>query len=370
MKLNKGNFIISGGGTGGHIYPALSIADGLKQLHPDAKIHFVGARGRMEMEKVPAHGYSITGLWISGIQRSLTLKNLSFPFKLLASIWKAFWLIRKFRPQAVIGTGGFASGPTLYVAARLGIPTLIQEQNSYPGITNRWLASKVDKVCVAYPGLDRWFPDEKLVFTGNPVRKDLRKELLNPDQGKASFGINPEYPCLLVMGGSLGARAINNFLGERLDWFLENKVQLIWQCGKFYAEASKAKLAEKHKPWIQVHPFLSDMPLAYSAADLVISRAGACTLSELCLAGKPAVLIPSPNVAEDHQTRNAEALANDDAAVMVTEDEIELRLMPVLRDLLNNADKRNQLSQKILTKATPKAVDDILDQIQNLIHAK
>lgn len=360
-------YIISGGGTGGHIYPALAIAEEIKRRNPEAYIHFVGAKGRMEMEKVPAAGYRISGLWISGIDRSLTLRNLSFPLKLISSLWKAFWILRKYKPVAVIGTGGFASGPTLFMAAKMGIPTLIQEQNSYPGITNRWLSSKVKKICVAYDGLSRWFPDDKIVFTGNPVRKDLNNSTHLREQARADYGIPADATCVLALGGSLGAKAINDFIEINIQWFVDQEVYLIWQTGKLYAEHCSEVVRHLNSQFVQAHAFLNEMPKTYALADIVISRAGAGTLSELCLAKKAAVLVPSPNVAEDHQTKNALALAENGAAILVKQEEMELRLLPVLNDLCSNQEKRKQLEQEISKKATDQADVKIVDQVESII---
>ena len=363
------SFIISGGGTGGHIYPALSIADALKRKYPDAKIHFVGAKGRMEMEKVPAAGYPISGLWISGIQRKLSLKNLMFPFKLISSLWKAIWIIKKHKPSVVIGTGGFASGPTLYVAARMGIPTLIQEQNSYPGITNRWLSSKVKKICVAYEGLSMYFPSEKIEVTGNPVRKDLENVAALREQSRDEFKVKKDAICILILGGSLGAKAINDFVQKNLIWFQEHEVELIWQTGKHYYKACQAEVNKLGIMGVKVHPFIADMPKAFACADVVISRAGAGTISELCLVGVCSIIIPSPNVAEDHQTRNGAALVKEDAAIMVKESEIQLRLLPVIKDLSENKEKRNYFANNIKKLAKPQADEDIVKYIEELIEA-
>ncbi|NNC69518.1 MAG: undecaprenyldiphospho-muramoylpentapeptide beta-N-acetylglucosaminyltransferase, partial [Flavobacteriaceae bacterium] len=312
------NILISGGGTGGHIYPAIAIANELKTRLDNARFLFVGARDRMEMEKVPQAGYEIKGLWISGLQRKLTLKNLAFPFKLISSLWKARNIIKNFNPDVVIGTGGFASGPTLQMANKKGIPTLVQEQNSYPGITNKILAKKANTICVAYDGLERFFPKEKIVKTGNPVRQDLlaisgkRREALD------FFDLDTNKKTILVLGGSLGARAINQLIENNLMWFIENKIQLIWQTGNLYFNDYKKHDDQQD---IQTYAFLNKMDLAYAAADIIISRAGAGSISELCIVGKPVIFIPSPNVAEDHQTKNAMAVVDKGAALIVKESE-------------------------------------------------
>ena len=315
------NIILSGGGTGGHIYPAVSIANELKARYPDAKFLFVGAKDRMEMEKVPQAGYKIKGLWISGIQRSLTLKNLVFPFKLINSLWNALKVIRNFKPNIVIGTGGFASGPTLYAAKIWGVKTLIQEQNSFPGITNKLLGKKADKICVAYDNLERFFPSEKMIKTGNPVRQDILEIDSKREEAIKYFGLDTNKNILVVIGGSLGARTINNLIEKQLNWFVENNVQVIWQTGKlYYNEFKKYNDLEG----VQTFDFLNRMDLTYAAADFLISRAGAGSISELCIVGKPVIFIPSPNVSEDHQTKNALAITNNNAALLLKETELEM----------------------------------------------
>jgi len=354
--------LISGGGTGGHIYPAIAIADELKYRNPGANFLFVGAKDRMEMEKVPQAGYEIIGLWISGVQRKLTLKNLQFPFKLISSLWKANVIIKKFKPDVVIGTGGFASGPTLQMANRKKIPTVLQEQNSYPGITNKLLAKKADKICVAYDGLERFFPKEKIVKTGNPVRQDLLEIDANQQDAKAFFKLNAEQNTVLVLGGSLGARAINKLIELQLNWFKENKVQLIWQTGKLYYDEYK----KYHKNNVQVHAFLNRMDFAYSAADIIISRAGAGSISELCIVGKPVIFIPSPNVTDDHQTKNAMAVVQKDAAVLCKESELD-SFQEKLENLIKDTSKREVLSNNIKTLALPNATAAIVNEIEKLI---
>jgi len=354
--------LISGGGTGGHIYPAIAIANELKQRNPSTKFLFVGAKDRMEMEKVPQAGYEIIGLWISGIQRKLTLKNLQFPFKLISSLWKANKIIKKFKPDVVIGTGGFASGPTLQMANRKKIPTLVQEQNSYPGITNKLLAKKANKICVAYDGLERFFPKEKIVKTGNPVRQDLLEIKKNQKDAQVFFKLNAAQNTVLVLGGSLGARAINILIESQLNWFKKNNIQLIWQTGKLYYDEYK----KYHNNNLQVHAFLNRMDLAYAAADIIISRAGAGSISELCIVGKPVIFIPSPNVTEDHQTKNAMAIVHKDAAVLCKESELD-DFQEKLENLILDTSKQEVLSKNIKAMALPNATVAIVNEIEKLI---
>ncbi|WP_111709716.1 undecaprenyldiphospho-muramoylpentapeptide beta-N-acetylglucosaminyltransferase [Lutibacter citreus] len=357
------NIILSGGGTGGHIYPAVSIANELKEKYPDANFLFVGAKDRMEMEKVPQSGYDIKGLWISGLQRKLTLKNLAFPFKLISSLWNAFKIIKDFKPTVVIGTGGFASGPTLYAASMKGVKTLIQEQNSYPGITNKLLSKKATSICVAYDGLERFFPSEKILKTGNPVRQDLLNVNSLREESIKFFGLDKTKKTLVVIGGSLGARAINNLVEKHIKWLVENGVQVIWQTGKLYYDEFK-KYEELEG--VQTFAFLNRMDLTYAAADILISRAGASSISELCIVGKPVIFIPSPNVAEDHQTKNALSVVNKDAALLLKETELEM-FKTMFLELVNNTDLQNKLSKNIKTLALPNATKDIVKEIERLI---
>jgi len=358
------NIIISGGGTGGHIYPAIAIANELKLRYPDAKFLFVGAKDKMEMEKVPQAGYEIKGLWISGIQRKLTLKNLSFPFKLISSLLKAGGIIRRFKPDIAIGTGGFASGPTLMVAAKKGIPTLIQEQNSYPGITNRLLSKKATSICVAYDNLERFFPADKIIKTGNPVRQDLLSIHNKATEAKAFFKLTKSKKTVLILGGSLGARRMNQLVEEQLVFFEEQGIQLIWQCGTLYVDEYQ-KYSQNEN--VQVHPFLSRMDLAYAAADIIISRAGASSVSELCIVGKPTIFIPSPNVAEDHQTKNAKSIVDKHGAILLKESELDTFPI-VFETLLKDAGKQENLSENIKELALPKATSDIVNQIEKLLN--
>ncbi len=357
------NILVSGGGTGGHIYPAIAIANEIKQRYPKANFLFVGAKDRMEMEKVPQAGYEIKGLWITGIQRKLTMKNLLFPFKLLSSLWNARKIIKKFNPDVVIGTGGFASGPTLQMANRKKIPTVVQEQNSYPGITNKLLAKKATTICVAYDGLERFFPKEKIVKTGNPVRQDLLQNATGNDaEAKEFFKLDTDKKTVLVLGGSLGARAINRLIEGQLDWFEENEVQLIWQTGKLYVEEYK-KYDGKN---VQVHAFLNNMNFAYKVADIIVSRAGASSISELCIVSKPVIFIPSPNVAEDHQTKNAMAVVSKDAAILCKENELDT-FQEKLEKLIKSDEKQVALSKNMKQLALPNATKDIVNEIEKLI---
>ena len=355
--------IISGGGTGGHIYPAISIADEIKRRHPNAQILFVGAKGRMEMEKVPQAGYKIEGLWITGLERKLSLKNLSFPFKLMSSLLRAKQIIKEFNPDVVIGTGGFASGPLLKMANSRNIPTLIQEQNSYPGITNRLLGKQADVICTAYEHLERFFPGEKIKITGNPVRQDLLSINNKVEEARSFFKLNENKMTLLVLGGSLGSRRINQLMEAYLPLLEEREVQVIWQTGSLYYEEYK----KHHKGLVQTHAFINRMDLAYAAADIIISRAGAGSVSELCIVGKPVLFIPSPNVAEDHQAKNALAIAAMDAAIVVKEDKLAKDFEEAIVLMLESEKLRNQLSENIKKLALPGATRAIVDEIEKLV---
>lgn len=359
----KPKFIVSGGGTGGHIFPALAIADELKVRFPEADILFVGAEGKMEMQRVPEAGYPIEGLWISGIQRKLTLDNLMFPFKLLSSLKKSRKIVKQFQPDVVIGTGGFASGAVVKVAAGKGIPTLVQEQNSFPGITNKLLGKEVDKICVAYDGLEQFFPKHKIIKTGNPVRQGLLDVASKREEATAYFGLDQSKNTLLVLGGSLGARRINQLIEEQLPLFKEMDIQLIWQCGKFYYEEYK----QYESAEVKVRAFLDRMDLAYAAADSIISRAGASSVSELALVGKAVIFIPSPNVAEDHQTKNARSIVEQDAALLIKESELADTFVTTFKDLFNNKEKQMKLGQNFRKLALPQATKDIVDQIVELM---
>ncbi len=358
-------FIVSGGGSGGHIFPAIAIADAIRQKQPDAEFLFVGAEGKMEMERVPKAGYPIEGLWISGFQRKLTLRNLSFPFKVLHSLWKARSIVKKFKPDAVIGTGGYASGPTLRMAG--GIPRVLQEQNNYAGMTNKLLADKADKVCVAYSGMEKFFPQDKIVLTGNPVREALTKTEGKREAAISHFGLEANKKTILIVGGSLGARTLNQAM-DNANSLLESKedIQVLWQCGKFYYEQYKDCLTAK-LPHVKLTMFIDKMDLAYAAADLVISRAGAIAISELCLVGKPTILVPSPNVTADHQTKNAMALVEKNAAVLVKDSEAGLNLIETAIKTLSDNTLSQKLSQNIKQLARPNAADHIADVILELV---
>jgi UDP-N-acetylglucosamine--N-acetylmuramyl-(pentapeptide) pyrophosphoryl-undecaprenol N-acetylglucosamine transferase len=359
--------ILSGGGTGGHIFPAIAIANAVSSLSPKSSVLFVGAKGRMEMEKVPAAGYEIVGLWISGLQRRLTLDNLFFPLKIISSLYNARKIIRSFKPDVVVGTGGYASGPTLQMAVWMGIPTLIQEQNSFPGITNKMLASKVNRVCVAYEGMEKYFPKEKIRLTGNPVRKDIEFNNTTKEAAIKHFNLKKDNITLLVVGGSLGARTINHSIHSGLNQLAESGIQLIWQTGKQYAfEAAKAITVYREKGMI-TQSFIKEMDLAYAAADIVVSRAGAIAISELCLAGKPSILVPSPNVTEDHQTKNARALTEREAAIMVKDSDAQTDLVKTIIDLAINLPKQITLKENISQMAKPNAATQIAAQVFDVI---
>ena len=363
--------IISGGGSGGHIFPAVAIANAVRKRWPDAEILFVGAEGRMEMEKVPAAGYEIKGLPIAGLQRKLTLtnivKNLQLPFRMLKSRRMVRRILRDFQPDIVVGVGGFASEPTLKAASKMGFKTLLQEQNSYAGLTNKMLARDAKTICVAYDGMERFFPKEKIVFTGNPVRADIENISATSAEGRAHFGLVPEGRVLLSVGGSLGARTINQMILNHLHFFRENKIQLLWQTGRWmYDEALRAVKAAGAEEWVKVHQFISRMDMAYAAADVIISRAGAIAISELCIVGKPVVLVPSPNVAEDHQTKNALALVDKGAALMVRDVDCDNQCLPQVLDLFEHSAKCEQMSAAIRRMAVHGAADKIVDQIEKL----
>lgn len=359
--------IISGGGTGGHIFPALAIANAIKERHPDAEILFVGAEGRMEMTRVPEAGYKIIGLWISGLQRKLTWSNLSFPFKLISSYFKAGKIIKEFKPQVVIGTGGYASGPIMLAATKYKIPALIQEQNSYAGLTNKRLGNKVQRVCVAYQGMEKYFPKGKLIFTGNPVRKDIIDLEVKREKALLQFAFDANEKTLLILGGSLGARTINESVLAHIDKLIDAKVQVIWQTGKMYYESVRAQVNNKDLRKIRIHDFLKQMDLAYAASDVVISRAGALAISELCLAKRPAILVPSPNVAEDHQTKNALALVNEQAALMIKDADAGAQLIDTALKLLYDESQCQKLAANIARLGRPNATEQIVNEIEKLI---
>ncbi len=367
MNLQKHKkVIISGGGTGGHIFPAISIANALRKIDSETEILFVGAEGRMEMEKIPAAGYRIIGLPVAGLYRSLTLKNFSVLIKLLKSLRKARKVIKDFGPDVVVGVGGYASGPVLRQAGRMGIPTLIQEQNSYAGITNKLLAKRASVICVAYDGMEKYFPPEKIIKTGNPVRQNFDDLKSLKDEALSFFNLKKEFPVILILGGSLGAGTINNSLSENINILRDSDCQWLWQTGKYYFENVKALVALSFSGNISVHGFITRMDYAYAAADIIVSRAGAGTISELCLVGKPVILIPSPNVAEDHQTRNAEALSTRDAAMLIKDNQAIKTLVDEAIKLISDKTRRNRFSENILKMADRDADMRIAEEILKL----
>lgn len=355
--------ILSGGGTGGHIYPAIAIADEIKRRHPDAKFLFVGAKDRMEMEKVPQAGYEIEGLWISGVDRSFSLKNFIFPFKLMSSLSRSRKIIKRFKPDIVIGTGGFASGPLLRVAISRGIPTLIQEQNSFPGVTNRILSKYADTICAAYENVKDVFPEDKTIITGNPVRRDLLKVNQLRDEAFEHFNLSKEKKTVLVLGGSLGARRINMLIENDLKKFKDEDVQLIWQMGKLYFD----EYQKYDSATVRARQFINRMDYAYAAADVIISRAGAGSVSELCIVGKPVLFIPSPNVAENHQAKNAMAVTDHDAALMIPENELSEKFETCFFSLLKDEKRLKRFAVNIKKLALPNATSDIVDEVEKLI---
>ncbi|MCC5936220.1 MAG: undecaprenyldiphospho-muramoylpentapeptide beta-N-acetylglucosaminyltransferase [Lunatimonas sp.] len=359
--------IISGGGTGGHIYPAIAIANAWMAAHPGSEILFVGAEGKMEMQKVPEAGYAIEGLKIAGLQRSLSLKNLSFPFKVWGSIRRAQGILQRFQPDLAVGVGGYASGPLLFAAQRRGIPTVIQEQNSYAGLTNKLLAKHARAICVAYPGMERFFPAERIHYTGNPVRSDILALEGKADPAKTAFGLDPTRKVLLILGGSLGARTINEAVAAAMGEWEHNGYQVLWQTGKFYFNEMNERV--DRSGLVHIHPleFIREMDLAYAAADLVVSRAGALSVSELSLVGKPVIFIPSPNVAEDHQTKNAQTYVSAGAARMLPDGEAIARLGSFLEELANDEAACQQLGENIRKLAKEKAAEEIVAVMEKWI---
>ncbi len=355
--------VISGGGTGGHIFPAIAIADALKRKQPTAEILFIGAKNRMEMERVPKAGYPIEGLWISGFQRNLSLDNLSFPFKVISSLCKARRILKRFKPDVVIGVGGFASGPTLRAANRLGIPTVIQEQNSYPGMTNRIVGKNAKAICVAYENMDLWFPKERIHLTGNPLRANISTGGFR-EEAAAYFHINPEKPVALLTGGSQGALGINKGISAQIESLKSNDIQLIWQTGKsYYEQAVQEVKAAGLEGRVLPTVFIDRMDLAYAIADVVISRSGAISISELSLVQKPVIFVPLPTAAEDHQSKNAQRLVDAEAAIMVRNQVTETELVPTLLELLSDKERQEKLKNNIGKFAKPNAADDIADII-------
>jgi UDP-N-acetylglucosamine--N-acetylmuramyl-(pentapeptide) pyrophosphoryl-undecaprenol N-acetylglucosamine transferase len=371
LKASKPyRLIISGGGTGGHIFPAIAIANEFKERYPNAEILFVGAEGKMEMTRVPEAGYKIIGLWISGLQRSLKFSNLMFPVKLIASYWRAMRIVKDFKPDVVIGTGGYASGPIMLSATRTGIPSLIQEQNSFAGLTNKRVARKVNKVCVAYEGMEKYFPKEKIVLTGNPVRKDILEMDVKRSKSLSQFGFDANKKTLLIVGGSLGARTINESILGGIEKLIDAQIQVIWQTGKGYFSLYQSQLSKYDLKKIRVMDFLKEMDLAYAAADVVISRSGAIAVSELCIAKKPCILVPSPNVAEDHQTKNAMALVSKNAAQLVTDKEAREKLVDEAIKLLFDEGRSARLSEQIGKLAKPNATKEIVNEVEKLIEVE
>ena len=362
--MEKLKVIISGGGTGGHIFPAIAIAKAIEKKADNVEFLFVGAEDRMEMKKIPDAGYKIEGLWISGLQRSFSSRNLLFPFKVVYSLFHSLIIISKFKPEVVIGTGGFASGPILFIASLFKIPTLIQEQNSYPGITNRILSKRVNKICVSYADLDKYFPVSKIKLTGNPIRNTICNTNENYDKGIKFYDLDISRKTLLIIGGSQGSREINKHVYSCIDFFNYLNIQVIWQCGKTYYNQYEKLVTSDN---IKLYSFLERIDLAFSVSDYIVSRAGAGSISELCVVGKPVIFIPSPNVAEDHQTKNAKSLVDKDAAILIQEEDLETRFKKMVMELNSSRDLQNKLSKNIKSLAFENATRDIADEIEKLI---
>ena len=365
-KLKTLKVILSGGGTGGHIFPAVAIANEIKRLVPSAEILFVGALGKMEMEKVPAAGYKIIGVPIAGLQRKLTLANLKLPFLILKSLFLTRKIINEFKPDVVVGTGGYASGPLLRAATAKGIPVLLQEQNSYAGITNKILSKKASKICVAYEGMEKYFPKEKIILTGNPIRQDILNVEGKREEALTFFNLDSKRKTVLVVGGSLGAKAVNEAIGNQLNKFAESNIQLVWQTGKIYFEKAKTLVNTFTNKNIVAYEFISRMDLAYAMADVVVSRAGAGAISELCLVQKPCILVPLPTAAEDHQTKNAMALVNKEAAILVTDQDAFVSLVDSTIHLVNNESKQNVLKLNMKGMAYPNSTHVIANEVLKL----
>jgi len=359
--------ILSGGGTGGHIYPAIAIANEIKSRFPQADILFIGAQDKMEMEKVPKAGYEIKGLWISGIDRANLLANLTFPFKLISSLWEAKNITNKFKPDIAIGTGGFASGPMMYVAAKKGVPVLIQEQNSFPGITNKLLKKEAFAICTAYDNMAKYFPEDKIHYTGNPIRADLFMNLPEQKAAKIELGLDPNKPLILSVGGSLGSRTLNNTWTHGIQELIDNDIQLLWQTGKLEWNKINSNSNLKHE-LIQITEFIYEINQAYAAADIIVSRAGAMAISELTLIGKPTILVPFPFAAEDHQTKNAESLSQHQAAILISDKEAEQKLTATAINLIKNKTEQKILSNNIKNLAKPNATKDIVDLIEEKLN--
>lgn len=358
--------IVSGGGTGGHIFPAIAIADEIKRRNPEAEILFVGAQGKMEMEKVPAAGYAIEGLEIVGLKRKLALSNFLLPFKIIKSVMKARGIVKRFKPEVVVGVGGYASGPTLKAASMLNYPTALQEQNAFAGKTNKLLAKKAKVICVAYDGLERFFPSDRIVFTGNPTRKDMVETVGKEAEGYEFYGFDPNKKTLLIIGGSLGARTLNESVVAQLEVLKESGIQVLWQCGKLYHDKLQEQLNDVDLGNVKMVQFITRMDLAYAIADVVVSRAGAISVSELCLVKKPTILVPSPNVAEDHQTKNAMALVEKDAAILVRDVEAKEKLVGEALALLNDAGRCDQMVANIEKLGKPNATADIVNELEKI----
>lgn len=370
MQQHKLRVIISGGGTGGHIFPALAIANAIRKLNPETEFLFVGAQGKMEMEKVPAAGYKIEGLWISGIKRELTIDNLSFPFKVLSSVSKALRIIREFKPDVAVGVGGYASGPLLYAASLKNIPCLIQEQNSYPGITNKILAKRVQKICVAYDGMEKYFPKEKILLTGNPVRENVLKIEGKRQEAFSFFRLNPEKKTILVVGGSQGARSINRSILAGLNEIRHADVQVVWQTGKLFYDEAQNAVSSAGMENVRVFDFISQMDFAYAAADLIVSRAGASTVSEILLVGKPSVMVPLPTAAEDHQTKNIEAMVRKNAALMVRDADASAQLVATALATLRDEQLLKSLASNAAAQALPNSAEKIAGEVIALAKEK
>lgn len=365
MKSPK--ILISGGGTGGHVFPAIAIANAIKALEPNADILFVGALGKIEMEKVPAAGYKIIGLDIKGLQRSLTLDNLKFPIRLIKSLWKSKKIIKDFRPDVAVGVGGYASGPMLQVAKSNNVPYVLQEQNSYAGITNKLLAKSASKICVAYEGMEKFFPAEKIMLTGNPVRAELLKIQGLRAEAYKFFGLDEKKKTIFITGGSLGARTLNESVLNSADIINASDVQIIWQTGRFYYSTIVENATKQLRSGVKIFEFISNMDMAYAVADIIIARAGAGTISELCLVNKAVILVPSPNVAEDHQTKNAMALVNKNAALLIKDVEAREKLIPTALNLLKDEEQMQVLSKNISALAMPNAAEVIAREVLNLV---
>lgn len=362
--MNK-KFIISGGGTGGHIFPAIAIANELKRINPQSDILFIGAKGRMEMQKVPEAGYKIKGLWISGLQRKISYKNLLLPVKWVYSVYASLKIIKTYKPDVVVGVGGYASAAIVFAASIKGVPILLQEQNSFAGLTNKWLSKKASKICVAYPEMEKFFPRNKIVYTGNPIRQDLIENAKDKNEAKKSLGLDINKPLLFVTGGSLGARTLNESVSKNLELLKRNNIQVVWQTGSFYYNEYKSIEQEG----VQIKEFVKNMDLVYSATDLVLCRAGALTISEICALGKASVLVPSPYVAEDHQTHNALSLANRDAAILIKDQNAIQEAIPKCIEVLKNAEKLNSLEKNALSLGKPIAANQIALEVLSLVKA-